>query len=408
MKIFCGVAVLIFASPTATAAQDDDKKTLSDYVVDVAPGAVTAGTVVGLTGSAITTVHTSQDLLAIFNPFSNKDSKSGVGISITPARVKGIAMPGQTYRQGGVLTRSLANLTINYGQNYATISGTSYKKTAYSADTYLYLHEDDDPVLFLYQAYRNCKGRIDAADEAGPLRYKLRDAEHSAKISQADFEAKEAAYKADPSSTNKASLDATQAKRDTDASALTIVRTTYETIMKRNGDAEAQCDKTAKSAAKWNATRLMVSYADGNIEPDLGGRRSSLGRTFIASGVFELGTDVGLNLTYQHVRDAVDLGTLSTNPVYSNSNLAAVRITSGMTADATLHVLAEVSNASGSKGLTSTGIYRQALGIDKKIANGLWLQLRYGKSTTSTGSKTENKGLLNLTWVPSSTLFTSN
>ena len=68
-----------------------------------------------------------------------------------------------------------------------------------------------------------------------------------------------------------------------------------------------------------------------------------------------------------------------------------------------LRGLVEVSNAKSD----SAGVFREAfmhaIGIDKKIANGMWLEFRLGRNRTVTDGKEQNTALMNLNLSP--TLF---
>jgi hypothetical protein len=336
----------------AQAQSNKDTDTLQNYLVDVSAGPVAAADLVGASGTAIGNMQTAQDLVLAIQPFSSRDAKGGFGIAMTPARTPLTPMSGQRYVSND-LYRLLGALTISYAETSATIGEASYKKSAFSLDTTYYLHLEDDPVMIGYRAFTGCSGR-----------------------------------------------KAIQAQMADDAQ-----RGDNEAFKQHAAQAEAadkDCQQTAQNGARWNASRIALSYGAGRIEPDSGATHQSLGRTLALSGVFGVGQDSAVYVAARRTVDELDLSTLAATPAFSSSSLVALRVTSGSSGNGALRWLAEVSNAGASASGTA---YRYAVGLDKKVLDGLWLQFRYGKSRTADGTTSMNKGLLNLSWSPGSTLF---
>ncbi|PHV17991.1 hypothetical protein CSQ90_06720 [Janthinobacterium sp. BJB303] len=346
-----------------TAAKPGSKSPAEDklaaFQVDISPAAVSAASIVGLSGSAITTIQTAQDIVAFWNPIESRESKDGKGLSVNPYRLPFVPIGASYYVNGNTLQRMLANTSLSYAENQTEISSLKFKKNAFALDTYFYLKADDDPILMLWKAFKSCTAS------------KTIDDEKNAYI-RTEIEAKRM-----PSPEEIEKYD------------------------QRAWTAQSSCDTEEKKRIKWNASRVAISYGQGHIQNDTSGsQKYQLGKKFIITGLFEISDDAGLYMTYQRTRNAVDVTKLATAVELSNSNLLAARYVVGSD-KATLRYLLEVSNAKANKGASHEATFKSAVGIDKLVQKGIWLQLRYGKSTTADGKETETKGLMNLSFAMS-------
>lgn len=347
MKLFMW---LLFFFAANVGAQDKDR--ISEYLVDINAAPVNAAALIGVTGSAVKTIQTAQDLAIALNPITSKDTKDAFGLSVNVGRADFVPVSGRFYNQNQ-LNKLLANLTFGYGENSSEVSGVLYQKRAFAVDTYLFLNPEDDPVIRGYKAFLAC-GERKAAEKA----------HREAVLAKAE---------------GKAITDEEIAK-----------------LLSAAGVAQATCDANSLKTAKWNASRVSVSYGSGHVKREQTNEKSRLGRFLILTALLNTGDDAGVYLTYQRSKDELDLKTLgSPNLKVSSNSLAAARYVRG-TNDATLRYLAEVSNADKKNALAQSGIFKYALGVDKKITDGVWLLFRYGKSVTASGEDTETKGLLNL------------
>lgn len=385
------ILLIIWGISNFVFAQEPSKKKdiLTDYLVDVAPAPIAAASLIGVTGSGISTVQDSQDLALAISPFISGGSKVASALAINPGRTTFFGVSGRSYFSSPAI-RAASNITFSYAQNFSEIASVSYKKTAWSVSTYHYYHVSEDPVLVGYAAFLNCDKRKDAQTEYQVANNKYLD----------DYERLE-------------SLRANQAADKTSASTEEIVKL-KEQVAKEKVAADllvnvpateqAACDRKAQTDSKWNYTRFMVSYGDAKIFPDIGGNRYSLGKSISASAIIFAGTDRAVYATFQKTKHAVDTATLSKIPAFKNTSLIALRYASGSASDSTLRYLVEISNAGKSDSSKVSSIYKYAVGIDKKISKGVWAQIRYGRSTTSTGESLQNKSIFNLAWAPSATL----
>ena len=340
-------------------AQSETPDALSSYLVDVGSGSVSAAGLVGVSGSAITNLQSSQDLILAVAPFSSDSSRSGYGLAITPARTSILPMSGATY-VGNPLIRIVGAATLSYGENTSTLSGSSYRRIAASLDTTYYLDREDDPIFIGYGAFTSDRCR------------KARE---------------------EP---QKRAIDAAE-KRDTD---------TFNKEMEETTAADRKCvNDTLKSRARWNAGKLSLAYGAGWIRPDsAAGTQLSLGRTLAASGMFGVGRDSAANVTLRRTVSEVDLTTLTGTPVFKDSGLAAIRFTNGSAGDGDLFWLAEASSASSTTVTVSNNAFKYAVGIDKRIYQGVWLEFRLGRNRTLEGTSNQTASLLALKWAPTSSL----
>jgi len=278
------------------------------------------------------------------------------------------------FAEKNYLSRLLGATTLSYAENASTITGASYRKSAFSLDTTYYLDYKDDPIVMGNTAFKSCEASI---KEDVWLNGKL------AIIAR-----------------NKTLTEQERADEQNDVTAESEKRATA---------AWNTCLKEATSKAKWNASKLSLSVGAGWIKPDAtAGESQSLGRSLVIGGIFESSADGATYITLQRTNGGVDLKTLAGTPTFSNSTLAAIRFTQGVAKDSTLRFLAEVSNAKDNTSSTasaSNSVFKYAVGLDKKLTDGVWAEYRFGRKRTEDGTAMQNASLLNLNWSPSSTLF---
>lgn len=85
----------------------------------------------------------------------------------------------------------------------------------------------------------------------------------------------------------------------------------------------------------------------------------------------------------------------------TSTTLAAVRLAGG---SATVRGLIEFSRASKGEVSASERVFKRALGLDYRFAEGVWLSLRIGKIRTQQGSDNETVSLATLAYSPKTTL----
>jgi len=373
------MALTLGVSISANAADDnanskDPKKDLNTFLVDITGGAVSASNLIGVDKSAITQVQTSQDLVAAIQPFRNNDQKAGVGLAITPARTSIMPMSRRTYfginndnddikGKNNILTRMLGALTVSYAENSEDINSVSYRKAAASIDTSFYLDPERDPIYLGGLAFDYCvKQRIEE---------------------------------------NANGIKAIQGHLDWNDDAK---QQALEELTKKLDEFLRPCTaKKLKEYAKWNDSRVSISYGEARIRPP-GGSYQTLGKYLTVNAQIIAGPQSLVSLSARRIRDLLDTKTLGNATLgYSNKSLLAARFTYGDVEGTDMRGIVEVSNAkSGSnEGIKDTFIY--AVGIDKSIAKGMWLQFKLGRNRTLDSGKEQTTGLFNLSIQPSLT-----
>lgn len=362
--IACAVALAgnAIAQDKPAAAPEDEapaREKLYEYTSDFSAGTVSAGGIVGLTQSAIEEVQSSQDLVVALKPFTSGQSKSGYGIALSPFRTALMPMSAKDYLYGGIKNRILGQLTLSYAENSVQIAGTTWRKSGFSADTSFYLNVKDDPVHYGAKAFKNCPEFDTLEENMGNTL--LEDPE------------------ADVSD-----------------------------LQKKMIEARKTCFDNEKNKARWNADRIQVSFGGGRIQRDDGvGGHESLGRALTLAGLFSAGKQGALQAAWRRTSQEVDIATLGTGTVgHKSSRLIALRYTYGSEdRNGDTKVLAEASDAKSSEVTVSNAVYKYAVGLDHKLAKGVWLQFRLGRNRTLDGTGMQTTALAQVSLAPGAGLF---
>lgn len=362
------VSALLLPSINAIAADANPQEdVLNKYLVDITGGAVSAINLLSVNKSLVTNIQTSQDLVLAIRPFTSGDDKAAFGISITPAKTDFFPMSGNAYVTSR-LNQLIGNLTFSYAQNNADIKNVSYKKLAYSVDTTLYWDITSDPIYLGNQAFIKCHQPI-----------QLKNQEEIQKISQDGSLSLE--------EKNKRVADLTQKNA------------TYLS------DCMSKDVAVALKEAKWNSDRMSVSYGEARINLP-GESNSSFGKYLTLNGMIRAGNQGALNLSLRKSRDVLDATSIGAPALnHSSSNLVGVRYTYGDQDAKKFRGIIEVSNANKYTGSDARGTFMYAIGLDKKIADGIWLEFRLGRNRTIEGNEKQTTGLLNISFQPSLTTF---
>lgn len=324
-------------------------KDISELLIDNAAGNVTAGSLLGISNDAVTTVENTRGIVAAARALGT--SKSGVGISITPARTSLTPMSLSTYDKG-IFYRLLGNLTIAYAQGSSQIESTNVERRAYSIETSYIVNRNDDPVLAVVDS---CKWKIE-----GDI--------------------------APDSNSGQTLIDAANKKY------LGCVSSEQSRISK-----------------KWNATRFSVAIGSGVVKPE-NSNSTSLGRTLAGGIVYGfdhfdtsyLKDGMGLALTLRRTADEPIANTLISDPNNKKSStLVAARISGG---GDKFRGIVEFSNANKTDLTISQRVFKYAAGIDFKAYDGIWINFRVGKVRKEDGMGDETASLMNISFSPSALL----
>ena len=383
MKTFLAVTFALgLASPAFAQDAPDKKEDLSSYTVDFNPGTVSAGGLIGLKQSAIQQIQSSQDIVVALKPFTSGNSKAGFGVAITPARTSFLGMSARDYVEKPLM-RALGSLTLSYAEAGATIRAATYRKYAVSADMFFYWNLREDPIAIAHKQFEGCNERPDMKDQQSTA---------LGALGKANIALERARAGGDPKAIDRAEDAYAKAER------------AYIDIVDKCMD---EGGASANLRTPWNATRFAVSLGAGWIRPESNpGSRESLGRAITFGGTIMSGKQGAFDIALRRNTKEADLSTLGGPVQHKSSSLAAVRYTYGSKDDnGSTKGLAELSNAKKSDITEANRVFKYAIGLDKKLAKGTWLQFRFGRNRTIDGTSTETTGLMNITLQPSAGLF---
>lgn len=371
------VALLVAGSAVAQG-------TIKDYLFTHNAGPVAANDIIGVSKSVISDLQTPRDLALSLGNFGDRDTQNGFGISITPGRsgFDAVAVAADKYREGDLLRRIWGGTTFSYAQNRKNISNAEYDQSAVAVSATFLIDPNEDPIVIAYRA-------LGDMSEAGACRNGLQALE----ASERSLEEVQRRLVAEESvklgrSPNLAELNEI-AKKATDQHA--EASSTFAAVRVCAHKAAADISN------KWNASRFHLLLGRGWIKPAPGGgdrlRLATHAKVSIGLGV---GADGLANLTWRRTGDELDLTTLGSTAAFKSTNSAALRYTYKASKKADMFAIAEVSNVKALTPTASQSDFKQALGIDKMVAPGLWLEFRYGRARTAVGTSLENKALFAL------------
>ncbi len=362
--------VSMACAQSATGSKDDP---LSAYLADLSPGAVSAGEMLGLSSSAVTAIQAPKDFVAAVNALNSDTSAAGTGFSFTPGRTR-IAPVSIADYEMSVLSRAWAGTTISVARNTNTQGGIDYRQEAYAIHVSAYLSAADDPAVAGHKAFANCDALQKAGDDRTKLALAIRKMVTDEKVLTDD------------------AINEEVRKR------LEKLPRFKERAVPLYNACMAEMEKP-----RWNASQWAATLGQGRVrDPAPGAPKLSLGRMASVSLALGFGADSLLNVTVRRTRKAVDVASIATTPVYKSDSLAGARFTYKSSYE-DLYAVAEISNAKLANTSTSA-IFKHALGIDYRLREGMWLEIRAGRNHTQDGRTEQTTTLMNFKLAPSSNL----
>lgn len=379
-------ALAVASAGLAQAADDTAVKSdrISDYLVDLGPGPVSAADLIGVSASSVTNVQALKDFNVLLTPGSTGSDKTGFGLELTPARSSlfpQMISVAQYVDEAHPIYRVLGSLSLSYAQNTNTVSDVDYRQTSAALHAGFYIDIRNDPIYAAHAAFADCADLVSVERQKG----------QGELAAIAAWRAAHDGAMPNPDQIGQISKD--YARSDA-----------FVRLVSDAKDAAKTCVAQA-AKAKWNAGQVAVTYGAAWIKPAAGGSALSLGRTLSLAAVVPMGDSAVLNLAWRNMRRELDLSTIAATPSYSQDNLVGGRITwRGDASRGDTFALVEVSNAKSNADTLSNTAFKAALGLDHRIAEGVWLEFRFGRSRSASGDKETTKGLLGVTWSPTSTL----
>lgn len=380
------LAVAALLAAGSAAAQS----TIKDYLFAHNAGPVAANDIIGVSKSVVSDLQTPRDFAMSVGNFGDRDTQGGFGLSFTPGRsgFEAVAVAADKYAQGDVLRRIWGGTTFSYAQNRQEIGSGKYDQSALALSATWLLHNEEDPIVVAYRTLAQSEGESEGRTKPPACRQDGLNA--AAAADDADKESRRlvAAFEQEkgrsPDATEMVEIVKQVNAASRELEALAVLRSCAHQV-------------AADVAKKWNASRVQLLVGRGWIKPAAGGgERLRLATHAKISLALGQGDDGLFNATWRRAADELDLTTLGGTPSFKNTNSAALRYTYRASKRGDMFAIAEVSNVKATTTTISQADFKQALGLDKMVMPGLWLEFRYGRARSATGTTLENKALLTL------------
>lgn len=345
-------------------SQQNGDASLSKIVVDTATGTVSAMSILGLSSDQTSVVENPKGLSLAINGLL--DGKSSFGVSVTPARTSFIPLNISDYNKSA-LARLWGSTSFSYAQGNAAVNNQSFNRRAFSIETsYFFAPEKDDPLVMYWKQLES------------------------------------AATSADPK--NSCLLMSSPEKPSGDSTGVVAEDTKLNEAISKQAQL---CRDSVAKMARWNASRIWASLATGHYQPENGGDSHTLGKTSVLGltwGIDSKGasTASAITLAAKRVVDAPTLQSFgSANPTIQSSTLVTARAAIG---SETIRAIFEGSNVKNEAPTAADRAYKRAIGIDARVSEDIWLNLRYGIQRRIDNTGDENGSSLTLSYSPKALL----
>lgn len=386
LSLHVGSVIVVLATlpHTLMAAEKDP---ISDYQANLSAGAVSAAEMLGLAASAVSTLQSPKDFVAAINSLNSGDAKAGFGLSLTPARTPFAPVSVGDYRNN-LGSRAWAGTSFSYAQNTSTRGGVDYKQEAVALHVAFFINKEDDPVIAGHEAFQKCTPLLKLADDRTSRLLALKS------LVRAELKEKAAGKEVDEEVVAQQALQRLALEEKAKSFAAKAAP-----LYKACVD-----DAIGEAKAKWNASQFALTIGEGRIRnPAAGSSNLSLGRQ--ASLTLALGPNVDslVNITLRRTSKSLDLATIATTPAYKSSSLVGARWTYRAMDTKDLYAIAEVSNAKGTTTVNNS-VFKYAFGVDKRLSESMWLELRMGRNHTQDGKTEQTTALASVKFSPETSL----
>jgi hypothetical protein len=376
-RIVSGSCAVTLTASAALAETKGDE--LGSYLADIGPGPVAAHEILGLPAGVVTQVQSPKDIVVAIDKANADAGKQGFGISIAPARIGNspLAVSIADY-QTDPFKRLWGGTSFSYAQRTKAFDGTDYQESAAAVHVNYFLDAKEDPVVAARAAFITCAKYVDFTTEfIDEVNKRQEEQRKKGAMHGEDFKKLKEEIKKD---------------------------VTYDKL-KKAGQEAVKCvrDGYDDAKAKWNASQVGVTLGRGWIRGASGGlARTSLAQHAAVTLAWSTKNmpDSLFNVTLRRVSKEVDTSTLAGTPSFGGSSLAAARYTYGHGDKQDTFLIAEISNAKAAKLTEANAGFKYALGLDRKLTDGVWLEFRLGRSRVADGQGLETKALASLKLSP--------
>lgn len=354
---------------------------LATMAVDTAPGTVSALAMVGLAGDQISPIENPGDLTLALKAL---DRSNNFGLSITPARTSLLPLSVRAYNESR-WARVWANTTFSFAQGTVSVEDKDYRQRAFSIETSYFVEAEKDDPLIIHWKSIDATATEGVPDDSNPC------LNFTVQLPAGEPPAARAAVPAEAA-----------------ASGPRVPAAAKESEVQVSNQRAAECRRMALAKARWNASRVWASWASGSYRAALGGQGShSLGRTLVLGGTYGIG-DLGarmpaaITIAFKRSSGEPVLSTFgAASPTLRDVSLVTLR---GSMGSPKLRVLLEASNTHKDLPTASERTYKRAIGLDAKLAEGWWLNLRFGKQRRIDNQGDEVGSSLSVSYSPKALL----
>ncbi len=370
--LLAGTAAQAQSGLLSTATEGADIGTsVEKLLVDYGNASVSAASLASVGGSAPTVVENLRDVSVALKG-NTPLSRKVFALSVTPSRTDW-AFPRVSLSDYAtkMSSRLIASTTLGYAQGESTHEKVDFSRRAWSIETSAFFVASDDPVVVV------------ANDRCAELANEV--------------------LLAPPATPPQPTAPGAPVLRNVTAAKADLLKAALKAYDECADKALAQANK------RWNKSRWSVSVATGWIQrADGTGPSERLGTT-VAGGVVygfdhvqALRENAAFTLLLRRSSGEPVLKSLVVGPLQTQGNtLWATRLSGG---SSVFRGVIEFSDKRQRAATTSELTFTRALGIDLRVVDGLWLNLRSGKQRKIDGSGEEIGSLVTLSYSPSATL----
>jgi len=273
-------------------------------------------------------------------------------------------------------SRALVNTSLLYGQGRTELAGKNFDRQVVGAEVSFFFGEGSDPLLGLFNAHYACA--IEQAEKEKEEKKRLGQLPSPTPVGSTPV--------VSPS-------DAVEGTRDPERAE--AIRTCFEQKFQQ---------------PSWAQNRAYLSATTGWVKPTEAGQdKQRIGSSFGAGLSYAFGKPqspgserdpmlVLLSVNFKRGVDELALDKFAAGSVErKDSNLWSARLTGGYNR---VRLLGEVSNASDKTITGGSRVFRQALGVDYRLTDGVWLTFRTGRMNKVTGDGQETVSSMSVSFTP--------
>lgn len=357
-----GVGLIASSNALAAGIPEDDKK-LFEYLVPAESFANSAPAYLGVSADSVRTIDTLKDIgVALSNA---TQGGTGMVFQVAPVRLRNfVSADDYIGKNRSVLatqwSRALVNTSFLYGQGRTELDGKNFDRQVVGGEVSFFFDQESDPLFRLFNRHYDCAMKNTEG---------LKDGGAPAGVNVVEK--------------NSAAERAERIKR---------------------------CVENASQQPSWAQNRGYLSATTGWIKPtEAGVDKQRLGSSFGMGLSYVFGKPqnptpseepmlILLSVNFKRGVNELALDKFSAGAVErKDSNLWSARLTGGYDK---VRLLGEVSNASEKAVTSGTRVFRQALGVDYRLTDGIWLTFRTGRMNKVTGDGQETVSSMSLSFSP--------